>query len=291
MLPPVILVLPLFALFLGAGLLNTRVGLITAHLTFNLPFLAWMLIAFFEGEVRQLEEAARIEGASRFQAFLRIAVPVAAPGILAAGLLGFILSWNEFLFALILSGRATQTLPVGLSTLETHRGRRDRAARGGDPVRGAAGVRALAVPAQISDQGSVARRAQVSTLRGDQGTTGRAVMKKLLLGDRLLAARRHRRMPRPSTSSWRACPTPASSRRCVPEFEQADRHRRRDRGRELRRDAHQAGAAAGRADRQLRRDRGRLLLGRRVHQGGLAAAARRAHQGTTSVDTSVYFDR
>ena len=122
MLPPVILVLPLFALFLGAGLLNTRIGLITAHLTFNLPFLAWMLIAFFEGEVRQLEEAARIEGASRFQAFLWIAVPVAAPGILAAGLLGFILSWNEFLFALILSGRATQTLPVGLSTLETHRG-------------------------------------------------------------------------------------------------------------------------------------------------------------------------
>jgi multiple sugar transport system permease protein len=122
MLPPVILVLPLFALFLGAGLLNMRVGLIIAHLTFNLPFLAWMLIAFFEGEVRQLEEAARIEGASRFQAFLWIAVPVAAPGILAAGLLGFILSWNEFLFALILSGRATQTLPVGLSTLETHRG-------------------------------------------------------------------------------------------------------------------------------------------------------------------------
>jgi multiple sugar transport system permease protein len=122
MLPPVILVLPLFALFLGAGLLNTRIGLIAAHLTFNLPFLAWMLIAFFEGEVRQLEEAARIEGASRFQAFLWIAVPVAAPGILAAGLLGFILSWNEFLFALILSGKATQTLPVGLSTLETHRG-------------------------------------------------------------------------------------------------------------------------------------------------------------------------
>lgn len=122
MLPPVILVLPLFTLFLGAGLLNTRMALITAHLTFNLPFLAWMLIAFFEGEVRQLEEAARVEGASRLQAFFWIAVPVAAPGILAAGLLGFILSWNEFLFALILSGKATQTLPVGLSTLETHRG-------------------------------------------------------------------------------------------------------------------------------------------------------------------------
>ncbi|MCE3248424.1 MAG: binding-protein dependent transport system inner rane protein [Geminicoccaceae bacterium] len=122
MLPPVILVLPLFALFLTAGLLNTRIALIAAHLTINVPFLAWMLVAFFEGEVRQLEEAARVEGATRFQAFVRIAVPVAAPGILAAGLLGFILSWNEFLFALILSGKQTQTLPVGLSALETHRG-------------------------------------------------------------------------------------------------------------------------------------------------------------------------
>lgn len=122
MLPPVILVLPLFAWFLTAGLLNTHVALIIAHLTINLPFLAWMLIAFFEGEAKQLEEAARIEGATRFQAFTRIAVPVAAPGILAAGLLSFILSWNEFLFALILSGKHTQTLPVGLSALETHRG-------------------------------------------------------------------------------------------------------------------------------------------------------------------------
>ena len=122
MLPPVILVLPLFALFLTAALLNTRAALVIAHLAINLPFLAWMLVAFFEGEVKQLEEAARVEGATRFQAFIRIAVPVAAPGILAAGLLGFILSWNEFLFALILSGKQTQTLPVGLSALETHRG-------------------------------------------------------------------------------------------------------------------------------------------------------------------------
>jgi multiple sugar transport system permease protein len=122
MLPPVILVLPLFAWFLTAGLLNTHTALVIAHLTINLPFLAWMLVAFFEGEVKQLEEAARVEGATRFQAFTRIAVPVAAPGILAAGLLGFILSWNEFLFALILSGKHTQTLPVGLSALETHRG-------------------------------------------------------------------------------------------------------------------------------------------------------------------------
>ncbi|HEX2527156.1 MAG TPA: carbohydrate ABC transporter permease [Geminicoccus sp.] len=122
MLPPIVMVLPLFAVFLGIGLLNSRAALVIAHVGMNLPFLAWMLIAFFEGEVRQLEEAARIEGATRFQAFWKVAVPVAAPGLLAAGLLAFIMSWNEFLFALILSGKRTATLPVGLSTLDTHRG-------------------------------------------------------------------------------------------------------------------------------------------------------------------------
>ncbi len=78
-------------------------GLIIAHLTICLPFLAWMLVSFFEGDVARLEEAARVDGATRWQAFIKIAVPVAAPGLLAAGLLGFILSWNEFLFALVLS--------------------------------------------------------------------------------------------------------------------------------------------------------------------------------------------
>ncbi len=122
MLPPVILVLPLFTLFLKASLLNTLPGLIIAHMTISLPFLAWLLVAFFEGDVAILEQAARIDGASRFQAFLRITLPVAAPGILAAGLLSFILSWNEFLFALIISGPSTNTLPVGLSSFQTHRG-------------------------------------------------------------------------------------------------------------------------------------------------------------------------
>ncbi len=122
MLPPVILVLPLFTLFIKASLFNTLPGLIIAHMSISLPFLAWLLVAFFEGDVELLEQAARMDGASRFQAFLRITLPVAAPGILAAGLLAFILSWNEFLFALILSGAQTNTLPVGLSSFQTHRG-------------------------------------------------------------------------------------------------------------------------------------------------------------------------
>jgi multiple sugar transport system permease protein len=122
MLAPIILVLPLFGLFLVAGLMQSRLALIIAHLTIALPFLAWMLVSFFTGDMARLEEAARVDGASRWQAFRLIAVPVAAPGILAAGLLGFILSWNEFLFALVLTGPDTQTLPVGLAGLETHAG-------------------------------------------------------------------------------------------------------------------------------------------------------------------------
>lgn len=122
MLPPIILVLPLFGMFLLAGLMQSRMALVISHLTIALPFLSWMLVSFFEGDVARLEEAARVDGASRWQAFRYIAIPVAAPGILAAGLLGFILSWNEFLFALVLSGPQTQTLPVGLAGLETHAG-------------------------------------------------------------------------------------------------------------------------------------------------------------------------
>ncbi len=122
MLPPIILVLPLFGMFLLAHLTQSRAGIVIAHLTIALPFLAWMLVSFFEGDAARLEEAARVDGATRWQAFRYIAVPVAAPGILAAGLLGFILSWNEFLFALVLSGPQSQTLPVGLASLETHAG-------------------------------------------------------------------------------------------------------------------------------------------------------------------------
>ena len=96
--------------------------MIAAHITISLPFLAWLLVAFFEGNIALLEQAARVDGATRIQAFLRITLPLAAPGMLAAGLLSFILSWNEFLFALILSGPQTNTLPVGLSSFQTHRG-------------------------------------------------------------------------------------------------------------------------------------------------------------------------
>ena len=122
MIPPIIIVLPIFSIYLSLNLLNNYFGLIIAHTTIILPFLSWMLISFYSRDIFMIESAARSDGATRFQAFYLIALPLIAPGLIAAGLLGFILSWNEFIFVLILSGKATSTLPIGLSTLSTHRG-------------------------------------------------------------------------------------------------------------------------------------------------------------------------
>ena len=168
MLPPVVLVLPLFAMFLTAGLLNTlgRADHGARRPQHAVPHLDADRV--LPGRAAQLEEAARIEGASRFQAFCKVAVPIAAPGILAAGLLAFILSWNEFLFALILSGRATN-YPAG------------RARHAGDPPRVEIALLAAAALvascrhwpccplAPLPHQRPVARRPEVSLRRGEGG--------------------------------------------------------------------------------------------------------------------------
>jgi multiple sugar transport system permease protein len=122
MLPPIVLALPLFALLRALGLSGSLKALVLAHLAFALPFMAWLLMGFFQGFPKELEEAAQVDGATPLGAFFRVVLPLSAPGLFAAGVLGFLLSWNEFLFALLLSGRETQTIPVALSTLVTQRG-------------------------------------------------------------------------------------------------------------------------------------------------------------------------
>ncbi|BCP51973.1 ABC transporter permease [Kaistia sp. 32K] len=122
MLPPVALVLPAFALLRGAGLTNSLPGLILVYSALNLPFLTWILMGFFEGVPADMEGAAMTDGATAWGAFWRIVIPVSLPGLAAAGVLGFILSWNEFLFALVLSGPQTATIPVSLAALQTSNG-------------------------------------------------------------------------------------------------------------------------------------------------------------------------
>jgi multiple sugar transport system permease protein len=130
MLPPVALVIPFYLMvrnrieILGHeyGFFDRGLTLVFVYLSFNLPFVVWILIGFFQSIPREIEEAARVDGASLFQAFRQIVLPVSLPGLLAAGVFAFVLSWNEFLFALILTGRESRTMPVALASLMSSQG-------------------------------------------------------------------------------------------------------------------------------------------------------------------------
>ena len=114
MLPAIVFALPFFVMYSRLGLIDTRIGLVIIHLTLVVPLATWNLIGFFEDVPPELEDAAMIDGTSRFGAFFRIALPLAAPGIVVAAILGFIQSWNNFLFVLILGGGRTTTLPMAV---------------------------------------------------------------------------------------------------------------------------------------------------------------------------------
>jgi multiple sugar transport system permease protein len=116
LLPAVSLIIPLFRLLRGAGLLDTLAGLILAYSTFSLPFVVWIMASFFQGIPVELEEAARIDGASRWQAFTRIGLPLAAPGLAVTAVFTLLNAWDEFFFALIFTSTyASKTLPVALA--------------------------------------------------------------------------------------------------------------------------------------------------------------------------------
>ena len=116
MIPPIVFVVPLFLLFNRLGLRNTHLGLILVYTAFNLPFVIWLLRSFFEEVPVDLEHAAMIDGASRLRAFWSVTLPLAAAGIAATAVFVAIAAWSEFLFALILTGPDTGTLPVFLAT-------------------------------------------------------------------------------------------------------------------------------------------------------------------------------
>ncbi|HUP37383.1 MAG TPA: carbohydrate ABC transporter permease [Candidatus Limnocylindria bacterium] len=114
--PPSILFIPLYAQIRALGLSDSLAGLIAAYPSFTVPFVTWLLMGYFESIPVELEESAMIDGATRFGAFRRIILPLAAPGVLAAALYAFTQAWNEFLYALVFITDVKQrTLPVGLS--------------------------------------------------------------------------------------------------------------------------------------------------------------------------------
>ena len=114
MFPIVLLIIPLFLLMRALGLLDTYLGVIAGHSTFAIPFAIWMLTSYFNTIPRVLDEAATIDGASRLQAIRLIILPLVLPGVVTAGIYIFITSWNEYLFAMMLSGEAVRTVTVAL---------------------------------------------------------------------------------------------------------------------------------------------------------------------------------
>jgi multiple sugar transport system permease protein len=119
MAPRMVLVVPYYLLMQRLGLLDTYTGLLIAYVSFALPFTIWLLIGFFADVPLEVEEAAMIDGCNRLTVLLRIVIPIAAPGLAVAAIFAFLVSWNEFLFALILSGVRAKTLPVVIAGLST----------------------------------------------------------------------------------------------------------------------------------------------------------------------------
>ncbi|WP_413711823.1 carbohydrate ABC transporter permease [Rhizobium sp. Rhizsp82] len=115
MIPPLTLVGPWYLIFRGVGLSGTLTAVVLTHIALNLPMTIWMMMAYFKEIPTEIEEAAMVDGCRRPSIFLRIALPLAVPGLIAAGVLAFVFSWNEFSVALTLTSRHTATVPVAIS--------------------------------------------------------------------------------------------------------------------------------------------------------------------------------
>lgn len=118
LIPGSLLLIPLYTLFSGLGLLNSLHGIGLAYLSFSIPFCTWMLKGYFQSIPMDLEEAALVDGCTRLRALAFVILPLAAPGLVASAIFAFTLSWNEYLVAFVFNNKSTlMTLPVGLSSL------------------------------------------------------------------------------------------------------------------------------------------------------------------------------
>ena len=118
---PAVLV-PLYAIFRSLGVINSLPGLVFAFTTFSLPLAVWLMMGFFREVPRDLEEAVWVDGGTTFRSFWDVALPLVKPGLIATATLSFIFSWNDYLFATVLTSGATQTLPVVTASLQTMQG-------------------------------------------------------------------------------------------------------------------------------------------------------------------------
>ena len=116
MVPVVLLIIPLFVMMRMFGLLDTHLGIVMGHATFAIPFSVWMMTSYFNALPLELDEAALIDGASRLQTIRHVVLPLAMPGIVTTGIYIFVNSWNEYLFAMMLSGQNVKSVTVALQS-------------------------------------------------------------------------------------------------------------------------------------------------------------------------------
>jgi multiple sugar transport system permease protein len=114
MIPPIAMLIPFYLLMRDLHLLGTYAAVILLDTAFDASFVVWMMRSYFKDVPQEMEEAALVDGASHLQAFFRIALPLSVPGIVASALYCIIFSWNDFLFALMLTSPATKTMPLGI---------------------------------------------------------------------------------------------------------------------------------------------------------------------------------
>ena len=122
MMPPIVTAIPIYWMMRSVGLYGTHIGLSMVYVMINLPFVVWMMKGFFDDIPVEIEEASRIDGCGAFDLFWRIIIPLAKGGIVATALFCVFITWNEFLFAVILTDSSSQTLPVALSLFRQDRG-------------------------------------------------------------------------------------------------------------------------------------------------------------------------
>ncbi len=114
MVPPIAMLIPFYLIMRDLHLLGTYISLIILDTVFDASFVVWMMRSYFKDVPQEMEEAALVDGASQFQAFFRIALPLSVPGVVASALYCIIFSWNDFLFALMLTSPKTKTIPLGI---------------------------------------------------------------------------------------------------------------------------------------------------------------------------------
>ncbi|OIJ17998.1 sugar ABC transporter permease [Anaerobacillus alkalidiazotrophicus] len=119
MIPMISIAIPMYIIINGMGLIDTRLALIITYTAINVPFAIWLMIGFFNNIPKEFDEAARIDGCNIFTAFIKVILPVSLPGLATAAIFCFMLAWNDFLFALLLTSTKAKTATVGISEFLT----------------------------------------------------------------------------------------------------------------------------------------------------------------------------